>query len=284
MKRILIIGADSFIGRYFLNSPSSFQVEEYDILNNGIDNIDFSDVDVVFHVAAIVHQDKSISDQIYLSVNRDLAYAVALKAKAAGVHQFVFMSTVKVYGENSTVDQPWTEDSPCKPQDAYGKSKLAAEELIYTLSDNTFTVSIIRTPLVYGAGVKGNVRKIVSMLNYWPIVPLGGINNARSMVYLGNLIALVKCVIEKNYSGVILASDSERMSTSTFLSYLIQASGRKTILVRFPKIFQKAIWCVYPKLGQRLFGSLVVDSSKSYKALSFTPPFMPSQGVRDIFK
>lgn len=283
MRRILIIGADSFIGKHFLKSSSVFEVEEYDILNKGLELLEFNNVDVAFHVAAIVHQDRSISDDVYLSVNRDLAYKVALKAKEAGVKQFVFMSTVKVYGENSSIEHPWTEKSPCKPEDAYGKSKLAAEELISNLEDDNFIVSIIRTPLVYGAGVKGNVHKIVSLLDHYPIIPLGGIHNARSMVYLGNLIALIERVIEKKHGGISLASDSETMSTSTFLKYLIKASGHKTRLVSFPKIFQKMIWLMMPKLGRRLFGSLVVDNSVTCQRLDFEPPYLPSQGVKDIF-
>jgi len=107
---ITITGANSFIGSYFKQNSSQFAVNEVCVQKNKLSEIDFKNIVVVFHVAAIVHQDKSIPEETYFKVNSDLAFAVAKKAKQDGVKQFVFMSTVKVYGENSTAQNPWTED------------------------------------------------------------------------------------------------------------------------------------------------------------------------------
>jgi len=284
MKRILIIGAGSFIGRFFLDNSKGYDVKEFDIESSSYEQICFDNIDVVFHVAAIVHQDKNISDELYFSVNRDLAFNAAQAAKKAGVSHFIFMSTVKVYGENSTLDHPWNELTACSPLDAYGKSKFEAEKLLSDLNDDHFIVSIIRTPLVYGSGVKGNVKKIANLVKSFPIIPLGRIDNTRSMVYVGNLIALVKRVIDLQYVGVVLANDSRNVGTSDFVKFLIKGNGKKRLLLPFPSLLRWLIKHFKPELYHRLFGSLVVDSSITFDKINFDPPYAMSEGFKEVMK
>jgi UDP-glucose 4-epimerase len=279
---ILITGANSFIGSYFKNNSQQFQVNEVDLLAHKPAAIDFSNTEVVFHVAAIVHQDKSIPDSVYFEVNTDLAYAVAQKAKLDGVKQFVFMSTVKVYGENNTESNPWTEDSECHPSDAYGKSKLEAEKRLMELNDDQFKVSIIRTPVVYGVGVKGNIQKIARFIKVGKLIPLKGINNKRAMVYIGNLVALIQEVIKQQKPGIFLAGDGEILSTSLFVKYLIEATGQKRYFITFPLIFQYLIKLLYPGFYNRLFGSMLIDNSKTLNELNFKPPYSPIEGLNEV--
>ncbi|MGE4287710.1 MAG: NAD-dependent epimerase/dehydratase family protein [Salinivirgaceae bacterium] len=280
--KTLITGANSFIGTYFKNNSPQFQVSEVDLLTNKPAEIDFSKAKVVFHVAAIVHQDKSIPDTTYFKVNSDLAFEVAKHAKQNGVKQFVFMSTVKVYGENSTESNPWTEDSECHPSDAYGKSKLDAEKRLMELNDNSFTVSIIRTPVVYGAGVKGNIQKIARFVKNRKLIPLKGINNQRAMVYLGNLVALIQEVIKQQKPGIFLAGDGEVLSTSLFVKYLIEATGQRRYFITFPLFFQYLIKLLKPGFYHRLFGCQVIDNSKTLNELNFKPPYSPIEGLKEV--
>jgi UDP-glucose 4-epimerase len=283
-KKILVTGANSFIGSYFKYRTSQFEVEEVDLITIKPASINLLGIDVVFHVAAIVHQDKSIPDAKYFEVNSDLAFDVAQKAKLDGVRQFVFMSTVKVYGENSTVQNPWSEETECHPTDAYGKSKLDAEKRLMKLNDENFTVSIIRTPVVYGVGVKGNILKLAHFVKTYKFIPFNGINNMRAMVYIGNLIALVQEVIHQNKSGIFLAGDGQILSTSEFVYNLVLATNEKKYFISFPLIFQKMIKLIKPNLYNRLFGSMVIDNTKTFKELNFYPPFTPKQGLQDVMK
>ncbi len=279
-----ITGANSFIGLYFKQNSPAFEVNEVCLIKNKPSEINFSDIDVVFHVAAIVHQDKSINDSVYFKVNSDLAFDVAQKAKEDGVKQFVFMSTVKVYGENSTIENPWTEDSACYPSDAYGKSKLDAEKRFMALNDENFVVSIIRTPVVYGVGVKGNIQKIAKFVNDQKFIPFKGINNKRAMVYIGNLVALIQEVITQQKSGVFLAGDGQILSTSEFVQYLIKAAMGKKYFITIPVYIQSVVKALKPGFYNRLFGSMVIDNTKTFKALNFTPPFTPEQGLKEVME
>lgn len=284
MKNIMITGANSFIGSYFKSHSKGNEITEVCLLENKPEDISCVNKDVVFHVAAIVHQDKAIPEETYFKVNSDLAYEVAKKAKQDGVKQFIFMSTVKVYGENSTVEKPWTEYSECLPVDAYGKSKLEAEKRLMELNDKTFVVSIIRTPVVYGSGVKGNIQKIAKFVKKWKFIPFKGINNKRAMVYIGNLIALIHQVIEKQQFGIFLASDDKIISTSEFVKHLITSSGKKKYFITFPVLFQKLIKLLKPNLYNRLFDSMVIDNSKTFKELNYMPPYSIEFGLKDVVK
>ena len=282
MQRVLITGANSFIGQWFRRLTPGFSVSECDLITTKVADIDFTDIDVVFHVAAIVHQDANIGDDIYYKINRDLAYDVARAAREAGVRHFVFMSTVKVYGENNDANDPWTELSICAPVDAYGKSKLEAELLLRELNADDFTVSIIRTPVVYGQGVKGNILRMARLVKKIRFIPLGGINNFRSMVYAGNLVALIKEVIIQQQAGIFLAADRKVISTSDFVQCLINATHKRIYLISIPRFAQEMIKKLRPLLYRRIFGSLVIDNTQTRKALNFIPPFSIQQGFDDL--
>jgi UDP-glucose 4-epimerase len=205
---LLITGSNGFVGNYFINKyKNKYDIKTFSFLKDDINSLDCSDVDVVFHLSALVHQMGGASKEEYERVNVTQTLQLAKKAKECGVKQFVFMSTVKVYGEET--ESVYTEKSICNPEDEYGKSKLKAEFELQRLEDKDFKVSIIRTPIIYGYGVKANIKNLVNLLSKVSLLPFGKIENKRSMVYIGNLCHLVDVVIEQQKSGIFLASDDE---------------------------------------------------------------------------
>jgi UDP-glucose 4-epimerase len=217
------------------------------------------------------------SSEEYERVNVTQTITLAKKAKESGVKQFVFMSTVKVYGEET--DAKYTETSICKPEDEYGKSKLRAEKLLLELEDDNFKVSIIRTPIVYGYGVKANIKNLVSLVNKVSVLPFGGIENNRSMVYIGNLCHLVDVVIQQKQSGVFLASDDNPLSTSKLCELIAKNLEKKVYLVKIP-FFETLLKLVKPSFHKRLYGSLEVDNTITKKKLNLKNPYSVEDGIR----
>ena len=204
MAKILIIGANSFVGKNYIKYSKNTDVKEVSLIENLPEEIDFKGYDVILHLVAIVHQSKKIDEKEYFRVNKDLCIRTAQKAKADGVKQFVFLSTVKVYGKYDAKEGPWNEKSKCNPDDAYGKSKYAAEIELKKLEDQNFTVSIVRTPLVYGENVRANMRSFIKLVEKVPILPLGNVENKRSFTSVENLVAFIDRIIEKRASGVFI--------------------------------------------------------------------------------
>jgi nucleoside-diphosphate-sugar epimerase len=279
---LLITGSSGFIGTNFIKNSVDFTIKEVDLLTQKVGQIDIASIDVVLHLAALVHQMKGAPEDQYFKVNRDLAYEVAKKAKAEGVKQFVFMSTAKVFGESTTGKPAWDECSECNPEDPYGKSKYEAEKLLLRLQDANFKVAIVRSPLVYGVGVKANMYNLVKLVNRLPVLPLGGINNRRSMVYVGNLVALLKHIIETQASGIFIAGDREPLSTTGLVKLIARASQKKVYLLKVPGFVLGISKRIKPSIVDRLFGSLVLDNSSTNKKLGFVPPFSSEEGVSEM--
>ena len=217
------------------------------------------------------------SSEEYERVNVTQTLQLAKKAKESGVKQFVFMSTVKVYGEETNTK--YTEKSICQPKDEYGKSKLKAELELLKLGDESFKVSSIRTPIVYGYGVKANIKSLVNLVNKVPILPFGNIQNKRSMVYIGNLCYLVDVVIEQQKAGVFLASDDEPLSTSRLIELIAKNLNKKIYLIKIP-FFESFLKLVKPSFHKRLYGSLEVDNSITKEKLNLKNPYSVEDGIR----
>lgn len=277
MRTILLTGSTGFIGSYFIKKSSNYSIIPFSFQNGVIVNIDFGRIDIVVHLAALVHQMEGASEEAYFHVNTRMTLELAKKAKEAGVKQFIFMSTVKVYGEENKT--PYTENSPCNPQDAYGKSKLAAEEVLKAIEDENFIISIIRTPVVYGPGVKGNIKRLIKLIEKAPILPFGAINNQRSMVYVGNLCAMINAIIEQKKSGIFLASDDKNTSTTELIQTIATAMNRKIVLLTIPG-FKQLLQVLKPVFYQRLYGNLTIDNTLTKTTLSFQNPYSFKEGMK----
>lgn len=274
---ILLTGATGFIGSYFIKEPSNYSIIPFSFQNGVIVNIDFGRIDIVVHLAALVHQMEGASEEAYFHVNTRMTLELAKKAKEAGVKQFIFMSTVKVYGEENKT--PYTENSPCNPQDDYGKSKLAAEEALKAIEDENFIVSIIRTPVVYGPGVKGNIKSLIKLIQKIPVLPFGAIKNQRSMVYVGNVCAMINAIIEQKKSGIFLASDDKNTSTTELIQTIATAMNRKIVLLNIPG-FKPLLQVLKPVFYQRLYGNLIIDNTLTKNTLSFQNPYSFEEGIK----
>jgi nucleoside-diphosphate-sugar epimerase len=280
MKRVLITGANSFIGKNFLKYSQYKNADEISLTSHILKDIDFKKYDVVLHLAALVHQSKKIPDSEYYLVNKDLCLSVAAHAKKNGVKQFVFLSTLKVYGDLAELSEVRNEDSKCFPDDAYGRSKLEAEKGLKEIEDENFKISIVRTPLVYGEGVKANMLSIVRLVDSFSILPLGRVQNKRNFTYTENLIGYIDRIIEMQASGIFIAMDEEAISTTELVLYISKYLGKKVMLFKLPGIIIKMGSLFIPGIFERLYGSLEFENNKTRRELNFTPPFSTEEGIR----
>ena len=265
MKRILITGKDSYIGtsfeKWLMKEPDKYQIDTLDMRDEAWKDKDFSNYDVVFHVAGIAHvsTDPKMQD-LYYKVNRDLTIDTAKKAKAEGVKQFIFMSSIIVYGDASKDLQVITKDTQPNPSNFYGDSKLQAEEGIKPLADDQFKVVIIRPPMIYGKGSKGNYPKLAKLARKIPIFP--DIDNQRSMLHIDNLTEFLRLMIENEESGLFFPQNKEYVKTSEMVKIIAEVHGKKIILV---KLFNPVIRLFVNRIQvvNKLFGNLVYDKSIS---------------------
>lgn len=241
MKKILITGANSFIGISFETYLREHFAEEYtvdtvDMIDGSWREKDFSGYDSVFHVAGIAHSDSGkISDEkakLYYAVNTDLTVETAKKAKADGAKQFVFMSSAIVYGESAPIgkNRVITKDTPTDPANCYGDSKVQAENGIRPLNDDSFKVVILRPPMIYGKGSKGNYPLLAKLALKTPIFP--DVKNQRSMLYVGNLCEFVRLMVENEESGTFWPQNAEYSNTGEMVKMIAAAHGKKLLLVK----------------------------------------------------
>lgn len=259
MKSILITGADSYIGTSFekwvRKYPNKYKVDSIDMKNDNWRDKDFSAYDVIFHVAGIAHiKETKKNKDLYYKVNKDLAYETAKKAKLDGVKQFIFLSSMSVYGiENGVINK----DTPLKPKSAYGKSKMQAEELIGNLKDNFFKIAVLRPPMIYGKGCKGNYPRLVKLALKTPVFPK--LDNKRSMIYIDNLSQFIKHLIDDSSEGVFFPQNKEYVNTSEMVSLIAQAYGKKIMLTKL----MKPLLLINLSIFNKVFKDLVYDMNMS---------------------
>jgi len=282
MKEVLLTGANGFIGSCFHTFyKEKYKIKTFSFLNNNLNSLNLNNINTIVHLSALVHQMGGASKEEYYRVNVDNSLKLAQKAKQSGVKHFIFMSSIKVYGEES--DEVYKENTPCNPQDDYGRSKLKAEIELKKLEDSSFTISIIRTPIVYGAGVKANILNLIKLVDKVPILPLGNIQNRRSMVYIVNLCAIIDRIIELKKSGIFLASDDKPISTSNFIDLIAKALNKKIFLFSF-SYFNLIVKKIKPSFYKRLYMSLEIDNSITKKELSLSNVYTTEEGINLMLK
>ncbi len=260
MKRILITGKNSYIGSRFqewlAKHPDKYKVDAISLRDESWKEKDFSEYDVVYHVAGIAHRKETKENrELYYAVNRDLAYEVAKKSKQDGIKQFIFLSTMSVYGLESGVIDEYT---PLKPKSNYGKSKLQAEELIKSLEDDSFKIAILRPPMVYGKGCKGNYPRLANLAKITPIFP--DVDNQRSMIYVDNLNEFVRLLIDKRASGLFLPQNKEYVNTTEMVKYIAEIHDKK---IRITKLFNFLLRMFKHGVINKVFGDLVYNKELS---------------------
>jgi len=282
MKTLLLTGANGFVGKYFIDKYNTkYIIKTFSFRNDNFDLLDLCKIDIVVHLSALVHQmDGAVKDE-YENINVKQTIALAKKSKDNGVGHFLFMSSIKVYGEET--DIAYTEDTKCNPQDEYGKSKLKAEVLLKALEDNKFKISIIRTPIVYGYGVKANIENLVKLVKNISILPFGNIDNKRSMIYIGNLSYLINKILVMEKSGIFLASDDDVFSSAEFMKLIANSLNKNLYLIKLP-FFKELLNIVKPSYYKRLYKSLEVNNDKTKKILNLKNPYTSKKGIEFMIK
>ena len=231
MTKVIITGAGSYVGesvrRYILSTSSDFEIDAVDTMNDAWKEADYSKYDVVYHVAGIAHVNADPKmEALYYKVNRDLTVEVARAAKAAGVKQFIFMSSQIVFHESQSLkSEVLTADTKENPNGFYGDSKLQAEKGLHELECDAFKVCILRPPMIYGPNSKGNFPRLVTLAQKTPLFPAW--HNKRSMLYIDNLAEFVKQAILRELSGTFYPQNRELADTVEIIRYFAKANGHK---------------------------------------------------------
>ncbi|KUM03983.1 SDR family oxidoreductase [Chromobacterium subtsugae] len=303
--KALITGADGFVGRHLVQNLLHINNEVIPTSRNGnngcIATGDLSedynwyqilaDCDVVIHLAARVHQmHDTAPDPLseFRRVNTSGTLHLAKQAISAGVKRFVFISTIKVNGEESAI--PYSENSPPQPSDPYALSKWEAEQgLLQLAKDSTMEIVIIRPPLVYGPGVKGNFSSLIQIVKYGIPLPFKSIKNLRSLIGLSNLVDFIILCADRNRSPkaagqVFLISDGSDISTPELIKKVSAACQLKPRLICFPPCLLRlvAVFMGRKSAADRLLGSLQVDITKARSMLGWQPIATMDQQLHQI--
>ena len=283
MKRILLTGANGFVGNYFLKKySSSYEIITFSFLNDNFVNLDLSNIDVVIHCSALVHQMKGASWEQYEKININQTIQLADKAKKSGVKHFIFLSTIKVYGEES--NKHYYENSRTNPTDYYSISKLKAEDSIRNIESSNFKISVLRCPLIYGAGVRANFANLINLIKKASILPFKNIKNKRSLVFVGNVCFILHRIIFLEKRGIFLSVDDKALSTTDLIQMIAKYLDKKILLIDII-FFDKFLKIIKPSYYQRLFGSLVINNDYTMETLKLEKnKYSTAYGIREIFE
>lgn len=284
LKHVLITGAGSYVGmaveKWLGSDPERYSVDTLDMLDDEWRTKDFSSYDVVYHVAGIAHADvgKVTEEQknFYYRVNTDLAVEVAEKAKSEGVKQFIFMSSMIVY--SGCKEKVITSETEPKPLNFYGDSKWQADQKIRQLKDEKFKVVILRPPMIYGKGSKGNYPQLAKLAGTLPIFP--EVKNKRSMLHIDNLCEFVKLMIDNEESGVFFPQNGEYTNTSDMVQMIAAVKNHRIIMLPGMSMFIKLMEKIPGKIGsltEKAFGDSAYDMRMSeYKENYRVRPLLDS--------
>lgn len=272
MKHILITGAKSYIGtslENWLNQPQfvgMYQVDIIDMRDTDWKQKDFSGYDSVFHVAGIAHADvgKVTEEQkkLYYRVNCDLAAETAWKAKHEGVRQFIYMSSIIIYGESTSLRRRRviTRETKPSPSSFYGDSKWKAEQKLQPMNDEMFHVAILRPPMIYGEGCKGNYQMLKKIALKFPVFP--NYPNERSMLHIDYLCEFVRLLFENEKAGIFFPQDPEYVKTADMVKRIGRLYGKKVYLIKGCNWIIRLMGLLPGRIGRltnKAFGSLVYE-------------------------
>ena len=305
--KILVTGANGFIGKQLSetlgnsghevrntarslapNSPITFEVITCDL--ESTDNLDHltTGCDAIVHLAGRAHvmsDNPATSESLYLSANVDVTKNLAQSASRTGVKRMILMSSIKVNGESTTIDTPFTSQDTPNPQDPYGRSKTQSEQALWDIATTSELEGVvIRPPLVYGPGVRANFASLIGIVNRGMPLPLGSIQNKRSFVAIDNLIDCVATALQSsNAAGqTLLVSDGNDLSTPELIRYIASALDKSPTLFPFPPVLLKLAATSAGKRSayDRLCGSLTVDIALTKQKLSWNPPFTVQESLQ----
>lgn len=296
MKKILITGANSYIGnsikRYFASYQAGHKAERWltdtvSLRDGAWEQADFSGYDTILHMAGIAHADigrvSEETKETYYRVNCDLAVRTAKKAQMEGVKQFVYMSSVIVYGDSAPVGKQKniTENTEPAPANFYGDSKYQAELKLRELQTEAFRVAIVRAPMIYGKGSRGNFPMLLKLAKKTPVFPK--IQNQRSMLYVENLAEFLRLLTEAGIGGTFFPQNKEYVTTAEMVSLMGEALGRRVRLWRLINPPVKLAAKMPGRLGgmaRKAFGSLTIDRELSNREITGYQIFSLEESIR----
>lgn len=310
-RRVLVTGATGFVGKHLckhllaqnylvtaVGRQKSFELTHDNLIYYCIDQIDgntdwqeiLSGIDVVVHLAARVHhlQEKGLALlSLYQETNVKGTQQLAKAAVLGGVKRFVYISTIKVIAEK-TIEMPLRAEDQPRPQDAYSVSKLQAEQILQEEARRSgMEWVIIRPPLVYGAFVKGNFRRLLQLAKSSFPLPLGALRNRRSFVSVNNLTRFIECCMHhpNAHREVFLVSDNQDLSTAALVKLLRRARGKRCHLFPFPTSLLKLFGFLVGKRGEvsRMVESLQLNIEKSMRLLNWRPPFTVEESIQALY-
>jgi nucleoside-diphosphate-sugar epimerase len=324
--QILLTGLTGFVGQHLSNRLVSEGHNVYGTIRKDkdidklspevqpvlIDSITYpfpevslNNIDALIHLAARVHQMNDSSDDaltIYRKINTEATINLAKQAEKSGVRRFIYLSSIKVYGEKQDESNiPYTEEDICHPRDPYAQSKWEAEQLLNQLAQETsLEVVILRPPLIYGSHVKANLLKLIQLVKRGIPLPFGLVNNQRSLLYVENLVdAIITCLTHPNAKNqTFLISDGQDLSTPDLICKIAHYLDCPCNLLPIPpsllkvagnlgdvgeKLLGRSLPLNTPTID-RLLGSLVVDSSKIRNTLNWQPPFTIDEGLQQTLR
>ena len=299
--RILVTGASGFVGSVLCREllarghtvragirrasssdtalPEAHEVVVPDIAAEFDRSALLDGIDTVVHLAAVAH--RTAGEAEIRRVNVDATRRLA-EAAIGSVRRFVFLSSVKVHGEDSG-SGAYGEADPLRPEDPYGRSKLEAERaLTETAARSGMELVLLRPPLVYGPGVKANFLRLLGWVDSGLPLPFASVRNQRSLIYLGNLVdAIARCAEHPAARGPFLVSDEETVSTPELVSRLARALERPARLVPMPPALLRVAGMIVGRRAeiQRLTGNLAIDSSRARRVLDWRPPYALDEGL-----
>lgn len=265
MKKVLITGVNSYVGtslkKWLRKNPEHYDVDLISLRDGLWREKDLSPYDSIVHVAGIAHvsTDPKMEERYY-KVNRDLTIDIAKKAKEEGTNQFIFLSSIIVYGDDVGSNGVITKDTIPQPANFYGKSKLEAEKGIQPLQNEKFKVAILRPPMIYGKGSKGNYPKLAKAAQMLPFFP--DIDNQRSMLHIDNLCEFLKLMIDNEESGLFFPQNKKYVKTSEMVRIIAEVHGKE---MRMLKLFNPLINILRNNINifNKLFGNLVYEETLS---------------------
>jgi len=312
LPTVLVTGATGFVGQNLVAELLTKNLSVFAMVRNesahlpsGVSKIVVPDlaaltdlkpvlinIEVVIHVAGRVHiMNDDVADPLneFRKVNTDATLHLAKQAVESGVKRFIFISSVKVNGEMTVLNKPFTPDGQFVPDDPYGLSKYEAEQGLLVLAKETdMEVVIIRPPLVYGPGVRANFASMMRWINKGVPLPFGAIHNQRSLVALDNLVSfIIHCIDHPNAANeVFLISDGEDVSTTALLQKVAKALGKKPWLIPVPVSWMHFVARLMGKgeVANRLFGSLLVDNFKARNLLGWKPVITMDEQLKKMVK
>jgi nucleoside-diphosphate-sugar epimerase len=307
MYKVLVTGGSGFIGQAVCKALSDLKysvccaVRNKDIISQ-LPNVKYVSVgdlylirdwkdlltgyDCVIHCAGIAEQKSTISKKIYIQINTIATTKLAEQCVIVGVKKFIFLSSISVMG-NHTTNKRFTYSDKANPLGFYAESKYEAENELLKINDKTnLEVIIIRPPIVYGFGAKGNIDRITKLLKLRLPLPFGLIKNKKSFISVDNLVdVLICCIRRPNLKGkVFLVSDDEDVSLNNFLQNITREMGYRLLIFPFPIFLLKLIANFFGKSNElnKLISNLLIDINYTKDTLNWKPPLSVKDGIRNM--